>query len=280
MKIAFFGTSDFGIPTLNKLHTKFGVEILFTGIPRPAHRGQKLKNTPIFDEAQKLGIHKLFTPEKLLPEHADFLHEIDYAIVVAYGLILPEFILKAVRKKCFNIHPSKLPLFRGAAPIERTIEAGYSETEICVIEMTKALDAGNIVAKEGYKISPQENSIILHEKFAEIGADLTLNLLENDCKNALNIVQNHESATYAKKITKAELEILQQENLPANIVMNKIRAFASYGYCYILYNQKRIKIIEAIISQTKLTEYDISCVDGFISPTIIRPEGKSNIVLQ
>jgi methionyl-tRNA formyltransferase len=279
MKIAFFGTSEFGMPTLEMLHEKLGVELVFTGVAKPANRGQKLQNTPIFNQAQSLGISQIHTPQKLLPKHAEFLKEIDYAIVVAYGLILPEFILGAVKQKCLNVHPSSLPLFRGAAPIERTLEAGHAETEICVIEMTKALDAGNIVAKQHYKIAENENSIILHEKFAKIGAKLVSGLLENACNNALNIVQKHEKATYAKKILKNELEIHNESTLPASVVLNKIRAFASYGYCFVIQNGKRIKIIDAKISQKKLTEYDISCTDGFVSPKIIRPEGRNNIIL-
>ena len=279
MKIAFFGTSEFGIQTLKFLHEKFGVNVVFTGVAKPANRGQKLQNTPIFNEAQSLGIQNIHTPLKLLQEHTQLLTEIDYAVVVAYGLLLPEFILQAVKKQCLNVHPSSLPLFRGAAPIERTLEAGHSKTEICVIEMTKSLDAGNILAKMPYTISPEENSINLHEKFSKIGANLVCNLLENNCKNALNIPQNHENATYAKKIQKFELEISQINHENSSVILNKIRAFASYGYCYILYNSKRIKIIEAQFSTQKLTEYDISCQDGFVSPKVIRPEGRGNVVL-
>ena len=279
MKIAFFGTSEFGVPTLKMLHEKLGVELVFTGVAKPANRGQKLQNTPIYSEAQSLGISQIHTPQKLLTQHTELLKDIDYAIVVAYGLILPEFILQAVKEKCLNIHPSSLPLFRGAAPIERTLEAGHTETEICVIEMTKALDAGNILAKQHYNIAENENSIILHEKFAKIGAELVCGLLENACKNALNIVQNHEEATYAKKILKSELELSMESTLPASVLLNKIRAFASYGYCFIIQNGKRIKIIEAIFSPQKLTEFDIACQYGFVSPKIIRPEGKGDIAL-
>lgn len=279
MKIAFFGTSEFGLPTLEILRQKFDLKMVFTGIAKPANRGQKLQNTPIFNKAKELGISKIYTPQKLLSQHAELLMDIDYIVVVAYGLILPEFILQTTKKKCLNVHPSALPLFRGAAPIERTLELGHTQTEICVIEMTKSLDAGNILAKMPYTISPHENSVDLHRTFSQIGANLVENLLENNCKNALNIVQNHDEATYAKKIQKFELEISQESNLPASVIMNKIRAFASYGYCYIFHNGKRVKIIDAKISQEKITEYDISCIDGFVSPSIIRPEGRGNIVL-
>lgn len=279
MKIAFFGTSPFGIPTLETLHGAFGIEIVFTGVAKPAKRGQKLQNTPVYDKAQALGIKNIHTAEKLLPEHIPLLQDIDYAVVVSYGLLLPTFILNAVKVKCLNIHPSKLPLFRGAAPIERTLESGASETEVCVIAMTKELDAGDILAKREYTILPDDNSITLHEKFSRIGAELVMDLLKNGTANITPIVQDSSRATYAKKISKSELEISNPQNALSAQIINRIKAFASCGYCYILHNGKRIKIIEAQFTSVRLTEYDIICPDGFVSPSVIRPEGKKTLQL-
>lgn len=276
MKVAFFGTSEFGIETLQALYENFSVEFVVTAPPKPAKRGQKMQNTPIFDAATILQIRNIYTPEKLTKEFEEYLQEIDYAVVVAYGKILPERILKTVKKRFLNLHPSDLPLFRGAAPIERTIEAGHRKTAICVIEMKKELDAGDIVAKEEYIINSQENSLNLHEKFAKIGAKLITDAIKNS--NTIVEKQNHAMATYAKKIEKQELELnLVEKSKSVADIFNKIRAFASYGYCYVMYNGKRIKIILAEISQTKNTDIDIVCKDGFVTPKIIRPEGKNDM---
>lgn len=278
MKIAFFGTSAFGEAPLRALHQHFGVEFVVTAPAKPAKRGQKLQNTPIFETAQQLGINRIYTPETLTNEIQQHLTEIDYGVVVSYGKILPSRILGAVKKRFLNLHPSMLPLFRGAAPIERTIEAGYTETEICIIGMQKELDAGNILSKQKYTINAEENSIDLHEKFSHIGAGLLVNLLQQGITT--EEIQNHQNTTYAKKIEKSELELFPIENYPTLTVLNKIRAFANNGYCFLFYKGKRFKIIQAEISQVHKTFLDISCTDGFITPIIVRPEGKGNLSIK
>jgi methionyl-tRNA formyltransferase len=275
MKIAFFGTSSFGESTLKELHKQYGVEFVVTGLAKPANRGKKVVNTPIFECANSLGISRIYTPEKLTHEFEEYLQDIDYAVVVAYGKILPERILKAVKSKFINLHPSSLPLFRGAAPIERTLEEGCNETSVCVINMQKELDAGEILAKEEYKILKSDNSVILHEKFSKIGASLIVNLIKNGIKNLE--IQDHSKVTYARKILKQELELQLVSELSANQVINKIRAFASYGYCFVFWENKRFKILEAKISNIQLTPIDIKCIDGLVSPLLIRPEGKGDI---
>ena len=275
MKIAFFGTSSFGESTLKELHKQYGIEFVVTGLAKPAYRGKKIVNTPIFECAKSLGIIRIYTPEKLTQEFEEYLQGIEYAVVVSYGKILPERILKAVKGKFINLHPSSLPLFRGAAPIERTLEAGCTETAVCVINMQKELDAGEILAKEKYKILESDNSIILHEKFSKIGANLIVNLIKNGTNNVE--IQDNSKATYARKILKQELELQFVSELYANQVINKIRAFASYGYCFVFWENKRFKILEAKISSMQLTSIDIKCIDGFVTPLLIRPEGKGDI---
>lgn len=275
MKIAFFGTSAFGIPTLKKLYQNFGVEFIVTGQAKPAHRGKKIVNTPIFELGKSLGIQRVYTPEKLTQEFQEYLKDIDYAVVVSYGKILPVRILESVKGRFINLHPSKLPLFRGAAPIERTIEIGQTETDICVINMEKELDAGSILAQKTVSIDDNENSITLHEKFSEIGADLIIDLIQNGVK--MEIPQDHTLATYAHKITKEELALEFTTEYTSKEIFNKIRAFASYGFCYVIFYGKRFKFIRAQISKIQLTPIDIKCTDGFVSPLVIRPEGKGDI---
>jgi len=273
MKIAFFGTSEFGGEALKQLHENFGVEFVVTGVAKQANRGKKLTNTPIFELAKSLGIERIYTPEKLTEEFETRLENIDFAAVVSFGMILPERILNSA-KNFVNLHPSSLPLFRGAAPIERTIEAGHKTTDICVIKMTKKLDAGNIVARQSYEILESDNSLILHEKFAKIGAKLMVDLIKNG--STMEEIQNDEAAIYAKKIEKFELELKDLSHSTIDI-LNKIRAFASCGYCFKVYETRRFKFISAQISKTRLTKIDIQCTDGFVSPLIIRPEGRGNL---
>ena len=181
MKIAFFGTSEFGAKTLKQLHANFGIEFVVTGVAKQANRGKKLTNTPIFELATSLGVERVYTPEKLTEEFEEYLKKIDFAVVVSFGMILPERILNSA-KNFVNLHPSSLPLFRGAAPIERTLETGHKTTDVCVIKMTKKLDAGNIIARQSYEILESDNSLTLHEKFANIGASLIVNLIKNGSK--------------------------------------------------------------------------------------------------
>ena len=273
MKIAFFGTSEFGAETLRKLHENFGVEFVVTGIAKQANRGKKLTNTPIFELATSLGIERVYTPEKLTEEFEKRLENIDFAVVVSFGMILPERILNSA-KNFVNLHPSSLPLFRGAAPIERTIEAGHKTTDICVIKMTRKLDAGNIVARESYEILESDDSLILHEKISNIGANLIVDLIKNG--STIDEKQNDEAVIYAKKVEKSELELYDFSHSAVEI-LNKIRAFASCGYCFKMHEGRRFKFILAQISKTRLTKIDIECNDGFVSPLIIRPEGKGNL---
>lgn len=275
MKIAFFGTSEFGIETLEALHKEFSVEFVVTNPARPANRGKKLMETPIFECAKRLGIQRIYTPEKLTKEFEEYLQDIDYGVVVSYGKILPERILKVAKKRFINLHPSSLPLFRGAAPIERTVEAGYTRADICVIEMVKALDAGNILAKQNYDISPHQDALDLHTDFAKIGASLIVDVIKNGSR--INEKQNDALATYAHKIAKEELALPNMSKEITEVVINKVRAFASYGYCFVVYNGKRFKILKAHVSAKRLTPLDIECSDGFVSPVVIRPEGRGNI---
>jgi methionyl-tRNA formyltransferase len=280
MKIAFFGTSEFGIPTLEELHQTFSVEFIVTNPPRPANRGKKLMDTPVFECAKKLGIKKVYTPEKLTQdfeqqEFAKHLAEIDYGVVVSYGKILPESIIKAVKKRFLNLHPSSLPLFRGAAPIERTLEAGHQKTDICVIEMVKQLDAGDVLARQNYDISDEENALDLHREFAKIGAQLICDVIQNG--GIVHERQDETMATYAHKIIKSELELPLQSSGGVQTVLNKIRAFASYGHCFVCHNGKRFKIIKAAAVDKRKTPIDIQCNDGFVTPLVIRPEGKGDL---
>ena len=163
------GTPNFACPTLQKLISDPAFEILavYTREPQIAGRGQKIQNSPIHNLALKHQI-KVVTPKTLRDfevqkEFREF--NADAAVVVAYGLILPKEILEGTRLGCFNIHPSLLPRWRGAAPIQRTIMAGDEKTAVCVIKMDQGLDSGDIVAQRNYELSGNETYAELETKF-------------------------------------------------------------------------------------------------------------------
>jgi methionyl-tRNA formyltransferase len=287
MKIIFMGTPKFACPTLQKLidDANFEVVAVYTREPQIAGRGHKLQNSPIHELALKSDI-KVFTPKTLRNAEIqkEFLElKADAAVVVAYGLILPQEILSGTRLGCFNIHPSLLPKWRGAAPIQRTIMNGDKETAICIIKMDAGLDSGNIVAQENYSLKGNETYGELEEKFAENGAEILIKTLQNlrDGK-VKEIQQNHALTTYAKKIEKAECEIDWQKSVEE--IEQKIRALNGSLGAYFLYDDEKIKIFTAeILSKNSSTDeagkildenFSIQCGQGVIKPLILQRQGK------
>ena len=278
LKIIFFGTSAFGLPSLKILSENYDILKVFTNNSKPAGRGKGIKKTLIHEFAETLGL-KIHTTEKPLAE--DLPEEFDVGIVIAYGSIISKAVLEKAKFGFLNLHPSSLPIFRGAAPIERTLEAGFSETKVCIIKMTPKLDDGDIVISENYKILSEDNSIMLHSKFSEIGAKILPLAIQKivSCDSENFIKQDDNLATYAKKIRKEELFCHSKTDLNSMEILNKIRAFASYGHIFILHQDVRIKIIQAVISEKRLTDLDIKTSDGFISPVLIKPEGKKEMLI-
>ncbi len=211
MRLAFMGTPDFAVPVLHAL-ADAGHEIVrvYTQPPRPAGRGRALRPSPVAGEAGVLGI-AVATPESFRDAAvlADFAAlDIDAAVVVAYGQILPPAVLDAPRLGCLNLHASLLPRWRGAAPIQRAIMAGDAETGVCVMQMEAGLDTGPVLACEITPIGPEDTAATLHERLAKLGAPLmvkTLAALETG--DAPPTPQPEAGATYAAKIGKPEARI-------------------------------------------------------------------------
>ena len=225
MRIAFAGTSDFAVPSLRAL-VRGGLEIVavYTQPDRPAGRGRKLKQSPIkqFATAHQL---PLCQPESLVGE---FLHLKKLApeliVVSAYGLILPPDILDLPRFGCINVHASLLPRWRGAAPIQRAIEAGDQRTGITLIQMDDELDSGNILFQTETPILTEDTSGSLHDRLAEIGAKiLSDRLLEIASGKTTSTPQAEEDATYASKLSPLERWI--DWTRPAVELERQIRAF-------------------------------------------------------
>lgn len=211
LRLIFMGTPDFAVPTLLAL-ADHGHEIaaVYTRAPKPSGRGMKLQPTPVEQAARQLGIPVL-TPKTLrTPEaEAEFrAHHADAAVVVAYGMILPQNILDAVPLGCFNLHGSLLPRWRGAAPIQRAIMSGDAESGVMVMKMDAGLDTGDVAMAERLPITDTMTAQDLHDALSPLGADLMVRAMGGLSRGGLQLTkQSEQGVTYAAKIDKAEARI-------------------------------------------------------------------------
>ncbi|MHA1529062.1 MAG: methionyl-tRNA formyltransferase [Alphaproteobacteria bacterium] len=211
MRLAFMGTPDFALPVLEAVVAAgHAIVRVYTRPPRPADRGRALRPSPVHVTAEALGI-PVATPESFRDPAvlADFTAlDIDAAVVVAYGLILPQAALDAPRLGCFNLHASLLPRWRGAAPIQRAIMAGDARSGVCVMQMDAGLDTGPVLACRETPIGPEDTARILHDRLAGIGAALMVETLAALAEGEVPATPQPEAgATYAAKIDKAEARI-------------------------------------------------------------------------
>ena len=230
LRLIFMGTPDFSVPTLLEL-VAHGHEItaVYTRAPKPGGRGMKLQATPVEVEARRLGIpvatpKTLKTPEALEEFRA---HGADAAVVVAYGMILPQAILDAPKLGCYNLHASLLPRWRGAAPINRAIMAGDAESGVMVMKMDVGLDTGDVAMAERLPITDAMTASDLHDALARLGADLMVRAIAALERDALKLTrQSEEGVTYAAKIDKAEARI--DWNKPAREVLRHIHGLSPF----------------------------------------------------
>lgn len=211
MRLAFMGTPDFAVPVLHALADAGHMIVrVYTQPPRPAGRGRNLRPSPVHAAAEALGI-PVATPESFRDPAvvADFAAlELDAAVVVAYGLILPQAALDAPRLGCLNLHASLLPRWRGAAPIQRAIMAGDSATGACVMQMEAGLDTGPVLACKATPIGPEDTARTLHDRLAGIGAALMVETLAALAAGEVSPTPQPEiGAIYAAKIDKAEARV-------------------------------------------------------------------------
>src|SRR5215472_17581927 len=211
LRLVFMGTPDFAVPTLVELVGR-GDEVaaVYTRAPKPAGRGMDTQPTPIEREARRFGI-PVHTPKTLRTAEAEErfrVHQADVAVVVAYGLILPQPILAAPRLGCFNLHASALPRWRGAAPINRAIMAGDTETAVMAMKMEEGLDTGPIAGAERVAINHDMTAGELHDRLSRLGADLMVRTLGALERGSLQLTpQPDAGVTYAAKIDKNETRI-------------------------------------------------------------------------
>ncbi|MEM1150435.1 MAG: methionyl-tRNA formyltransferase [Pseudomonadota bacterium] len=211
MRLIFMGSPDFSVPTLDALlSVGHDVVCVYTQPPKPAGRGKKLRPTPVHAYAESRGL-PVRTPKSLksAEEQADFAAlEADAAIVIAYGLILPQPILDAPRHGAMNLHGSRLPRWRGAAPIQRAIMAGDTRTGIDAMVMEAGLDTGPVLVSETCRIFPFDTAGDLHDRLASLAADLAPRALAGWVDGSIRPVpQPEDGVTYASKITAADQRI-------------------------------------------------------------------------
>ena len=211
LRIVFMGTPDFAVPTLTEIVAR-GHEVVavYTQPPRPAGRGQAERKSPVHLAAEGFGL-PVFTPVNFKQQtdlDAFAAHKADVAVVVAYGLLLPEPVLNAPAHGCLNLHGSLLPRWRGAAPIQRAIMAGDSRTGVMVMKMDAGLDTGPVALLEEIPIGPDMTAGDLHDEMMRRGADLMGRALAALERDSLDFTpQDEQGTTYAKKIDKAEARI-------------------------------------------------------------------------
>jgi len=279
MRIVFMGTPEFSVPVLRALHgAGHDIVACYSQPPRPAgRRGLELKPSPVHLAADELGI-AVYTPKSLKSEEEQSIfagHKADVAVVVAYGLILPKAILDAPEHGCYNGHASLLPRWRGAAPIQRAIMAGDTETGMMIMKMDVGLDTGPIALQERIAISPNTTAGGLHDALSEVGAKLMVQAMAKlEAGNLPLSAQNEDGMIYAEKISKSEARI--DWNQPAQELHQIIMGLSPFpgAWCEMPLGDKsvRVKILNSAIiadragnaGQVLDEQMTIACAEGAI----------------
>lgn len=273
------GTPDFSVPILEALVAKHDVICVYSQPPRPAGRGKQDRPSPVETCAMALGIEtrhpsSLRTPEAL----ADFAAlKADIAVVVAYGLILPQAILDAPAKGCLNIHASLLPRWRGAAPIHRAIMAGDTETGVTIMRMEEGLDTGPMCKVGRMAIAPDATAQVLHDALAEMGARLMVETLAE--ARVTCVPQQETGVAYAKKLAKAEARI--DFSLPAVAMRNHIHGLSPFPGAWFMSGGTRIKVLACEVIAGSAPpgtfmddNFAIACGSGALRMLSLQREGK------
>ncbi|OOY20320.1 methionyl-tRNA formyltransferase [Thioclava sp. DLFJ5-1] len=260
MRVIFMGTPEFSVPVLEALAGAHEVVAVYSQPPRPAGRGKKERPSPVHAKAEELGI-EVRTPRNFkAPEDREAFAALnaDIAVVVAYGLILPQAILDAPAKGCLNIHASLLPRWRGAAPIHRAIMAGDSQTGICIMQMEAGLDTGPVLLREATEIGATETTGELHDRLSAMGARLILDAL-SEIDSLILQPQPEDGVTYAAKIDKAEAQV--DWTRPADEVIRHINGLSPFPGAWTEIAGERIKLLRAAPAEGSGAPGEI--LDGF-----------------
>tara|TARA_B110000977_G_scaffold129798_1_gene165542 strand:- start:2279 stop:3178 length:900 start_codon:yes stop_codon:yes gene_type:complete len=281
MRIIFMGTPDFSVPVLDALvDAGHDVVAVYSQPPRPAGRGKKDRPSPVQARAQALGL-AVCHPVSLrdADAQAEFAaFNADVAVVVAYGLILPQIVLDAPRMGCLNIHASLLPRWRGAAPIHRAIMAGDAQTGVCIMQMEAGLDTGPVLLREAMDIGAAETTGVLHDRLSQMGAELIVQAI-TQLGDLSPQVQPDDGVTYAAKIDKAEARV--DWNRPTVEVDRQIRGLSPFPGAWCMVGDERVKLLASRIADgldaagTVMNGFTIACADGAVAVTRVQRAGKT-----
>ncbi len=281
MKVVFMGTPDFSVPVLDAL-VKAGHEVpcVYTQPPRPAGRGKKDRPSPVQQHAEELGI-AVRHPISLRSDEAQRTFSelaADVAVVVAYGLILPQAILDAPVRGCLNIHASLLPRWRGAAPIHRSVMAGDAKTGVCIMQMDAGLDTGPVLSREVTSIGANETTGALHDRLSTLGAHAIVQALDS-LDSLVPVAQPSEGVTYAEKIQKSEAVL--DWSKPAVQIDRQIRGLSPFPGAWFLFEGKRVKVLGSKLVDGEGSPgsalddmLTIACGEGAVQLTRLQRAGK------
>ena len=280
MRLAFMGTPEFAVPTLDALVAAgHEVVVVYTQPPRPAGRGKQLTPSVVQARAEELRLEVRSPASLRTPEaQAEFAAlNLDAAVVAAYGLILPQAILDAPTHGCLNVHGSLLPRWRGAAPVQRAILAGDTTTGVMVMQMQAGLDTGPVRATTEIEIGSKTAGQLTAE-LSELGAELMVAVFANIAAFPA-IAQIEDGVTYAAKIDKAETRI--DFSLPAEQVERQIRTFNPAPGAWFEFEEERFRILTAetgslggLAGQVLDDQLSVACGTGNIRPILIQRAGK------
>lgn len=287
LRLIFMGTPDFSVPTLLEL-VAHGHEVaaVYTRVPKPGgRRGLQLQPTPVEEAARKLGLPVL-TPKTLKTQEAldQFrAFDADAAVVVAYGMILPQAILDAPRLGCYNLHASLLPRWRGAAPINRAIMADDAESGVMAMKMDVGLDTGDVAMAERVAITDSMTAADLHDRLSRLGADLMVRAMAALDRGRLQLKkQGEHGVTYAAKIDKAEARI--DWTRPARAVLRHIHGLSPFPGAWAELDGARVKILRCELTKGAGAPGDVlddqltvACGDGAIRIIELQREGKARM---
>ena len=281
MRLAFMGSPGFAVPALRALHAAgHDIVAVYCQPPRPVGRGHRIHKCPVHEAAEALGL-TVRTPERLRRDDAERAYfralDLDAAVVAAYGQILPADMLVAPRRGCINIHASLLPRWRGAAPIHAAILAGDAQTGVTIMQMDEGLDTGATLLAEAVPIGPEDTTVDLLDRLADLGAALVIKVLDG---NFPPVPQPEGGVTYAPKLSKADAEI--DWSASAAVILRRIRAFRPWPGTETRLDGEVLKIIRAkpaagqgepgTVLDDRLA---IACGDAAIRPTLVQRAGRA-----
>lgn len=278
MRVVFMGTPEFSVPALRAIAAVHDVVAVYSQPPRQAGRGQKPRPSAVHQAAEELGI-EVRTPVRLrdAQAQAEFAElQADVAVVVAYGLILPQAVLDAPRMGCLNIHASLLPRWRGAAPIHRAVMSGDCQTGVAIMQMEAGLDTGPVLAERRTDIGAQETTADVHDRLSAMGAELIADVLTRLPMPA--VAQSEDGVTYAQKIDKVEARI--DWTRPAVEVDRLIRGLSPFPGAWCDIAGERVKLLRSRVVAGMgepgqvLSGFTVACGEGAIEVTEAQRAGK------